>query len=201
MVIEASQILTLKVADGYPTDERRGIARIVPPLMSEFGLRTGDVVELTSIRDSSQNVGSIVFPGKGVDRGIGIIRVDRFTRDNLGVVLGDQIRVKQVTRQDATCVTCAPAKETIRLLLKPDLFKARMLNHAVVRGEIIPLLGQVRVVPPSYRPLDKSILQSLPVRMREVEVCILDTEPQELLSLVRTPSLKSRIMLREGFHE
>ncbi|MHA1237456.1 MAG: hypothetical protein ACTSQ9_07350, partial [Candidatus Hodarchaeales archaeon] len=62
-------VLTLKVAEANQGDVGRGLVRIDYAIMKEFGLETGDIVELSTERMSGRKTGALVIPGRREDRG------------------------------------------------------------------------------------------------------------------------------------
>ncbi|MHA1940868.1 MAG: AAA family ATPase, partial [Candidatus Hodarchaeales archaeon] len=72
--------LSLKVAEANQGDVGRGLIRIDYAIMREFGLETGDIVELSSERAGARKTGALVIPGRREDRGKRIIRMDGLIR-------------------------------------------------------------------------------------------------------------------------
>ncbi|MCE4620961.1 MAG: AAA family ATPase, partial [Desulfurococcales archaeon] len=74
--------LRLKVSEAYPGDVGRKIARIDRSSMKELGVSTGDFIQI----DGSQGtVAAVVWPLRHDDEGRGIIRIDGYMRESLGV--------------------------------------------------------------------------------------------------------------------
>jgi transitional endoplasmic reticulum ATPase len=93
----------LIVREAHAGDVDRGIARIDPKDMAFYGFSEGDLVLIEGKRSYPVRV----LPCEVDDRGKSLILVDRVTRDNLGVALGekvDLIRAKCERALDVTLV-------------------------------------------------------------------------------------------------
>ena len=121
--------------EAYHDDQGRALARVCPSFLRDWGISIGDVIELQSGRKGAIKVGAIVIPYKRTDRGIIIVRVDRDIRRNLRVTLGELVTIRRVARQHANRITVAPAEDKIRLLVRPELLKTRLLKRPIVQGK------------------------------------------------------------------
>ncbi|MCS7134689.1 MAG: hypothetical protein NZ889_02425, partial [Candidatus Pacearchaeota archaeon] len=73
----------LRVAEAQPTDVGRGYARIDPEVAKLLNLSPGDAIEIVGRRKTY----ALVWPASAKDRGLGLIRIDGYTRENVGVSL------------------------------------------------------------------------------------------------------------------
>ncbi len=77
----------LIVKEAYARDADRGIARIDPKDMAFYGLAEGDLALIEGERPYPVRI----LPCEVDDRGKSLILVDRLTRENLGVAIGDKV--------------------------------------------------------------------------------------------------------------
>ena len=84
----------LKVAETFSKFVGRGIALIDPKTIEEYGLRTGDVLELTHESTSKKSY-VLLWSSNSNDYGKGLIRIDGYTRENISVGIDDQITVQK----------------------------------------------------------------------------------------------------------
>ena len=73
---------TLKVAETNPKFVGRGMALVDPRVMEEMGLSTGDVIEISGRKKSYV----LLWSSQSQDYGEGLIRIDGYTRNNIGIV-------------------------------------------------------------------------------------------------------------------
>lgn len=73
-----SEEIIIQVAQAYPRDTGRGIARLEKDLMQRLGATSGDIIEIRG-KDKCY---AIVWPGYADDTGKGIIRIDGNLRSN-----------------------------------------------------------------------------------------------------------------------
>jgi transitional endoplasmic reticulum ATPase len=97
----------LRVAEAQPTDVGRGYARIDPEVTKLLNLSPGDAIEIVGRRKTY----ALVWPASAKDRGLGLIRIDGYTRENVGVSLDDKVRIRKVTARYATTVVLAHTEQ------------------------------------------------------------------------------------------
>jgi transitional endoplasmic reticulum ATPase len=134
MTNKASTSVTLRVAEARARDVGRGIARIDPAVMSQLGISTGDVIEITGKRKTV----AICWPGYPEDYGKGIIRVDGYIRRNAGVGIDDKVTIKLATVKNAEKVVLAPT-EPLRLVGAEDYIRQLLEGRAVTKGDYVPV--------------------------------------------------------------
>lgn len=76
-----------KVAKAYPNDAGRGIIRVDPDALVELDLSPGNIVAL----EGSETTGVKVWRADHEDWESDTIGIDRFTRQNAGVSIGDSV--------------------------------------------------------------------------------------------------------------
>src|SRR6185503_19379083 len=131
---DAANRVTLKVAETNPKLVGRGMAMVDPSAMEELGLSTGDVLELTGKKKSYV----LLWSSQPADYGKGLIRIDGYTRNNIGVGIDDHVAVLKASPKRAEQVILAPTEELNIVGLDeylPELLEGRV----VTTGDIIPL--------------------------------------------------------------
>ncbi|MFL6385058.1 MAG: CDC48 family AAA ATPase [Nitrososphaeraceae archaeon] len=128
--------LTLRVAETNPKFVGRGVALLDPRVMEKLGLSTGDVIE---IRGSRKKTFVLLWSGQPDDYGRGLIRIDGYTRNNIGVGIDDRVNVQKVTDvTKAEQVILSPTEELNIVGLEehlPELLDGRV----VAKGDMVPL--------------------------------------------------------------
>ena len=128
--------LTLRVTETNPKFVGRGIALVDPRVMEKLGLSTGDVIE---IRGSRKKTFVLLWSSQPDDYGRGLIRIDGYTRNNIGAGIDDRVNVQKVTDvTKAEQVILSPTEELNIVGLEehlPELLDGRV----VAKGDMIPL--------------------------------------------------------------
>ncbi len=132
--------LNLKVAEAIQDDVNKGIVRIDSQLMTEIGVRPGDIVDLQGER---LTVGIVdrAYPG---DIGLNIVRMDGILRRNAKTGIGEIIKVRKADVKEAKKVVIAPARKGVHIRAPQEIFKQGLLGRAVVKGDIVSLGGSKR---------------------------------------------------------
>ena len=132
---ENSSHVSLRVSETDPKFVGRGIALIDPKVMIELGLSTGDVIEISGNRRKTH---VLLWSSQQQDYGRRLIRVDGYTRNNLGIGIDDNIFIRKVKTAKAEQVVLAPAEELNVVGLEehlPELLEGRV----VTKGDMIPV--------------------------------------------------------------
>lgn len=124
--------VTLKVAETNSKFVGRGMALI--DSMEELDLSTGDVIEV-----SGEKKGYVIlWSSPPTDYGKKLIRIDGYTRNEIGVGIDDTVTIRKVIVKKAEQVILAPTEELAIVGLEeylPELLDGRV----VAKGEVIPL--------------------------------------------------------------
>jgi transitional endoplasmic reticulum ATPase len=128
--------LTLRVAETNPKFVGRGVALVDPKVMEKLDLSTGDVVEIRSVRKKTF---VLLWSSQPADYGRGLIRIDGYTRNNIGIGIDDRVNVQKATDvKKADQVILSPTEELNIVGLEehlPELLDGRV----VAKGDMIPL--------------------------------------------------------------
>jgi transitional endoplasmic reticulum ATPase len=185
------KVLMLKVVEANQGDVGRGLVRIDYSIMKQYGLETGDIVEISTDRAGGRKTGALVIPGRREDKGKRIIRMDGLIRGNVGTSLGETVSIRPISKREAKRITIAPAEERIRLLVKSEIIRERLQNHPISRGDLLVITGQIRKVPPSGGAsgtgMDDFISRffgaSSPVSLGEIKVVVVSTDPDGIVTV------------------
>jgi transitional endoplasmic reticulum ATPase len=131
---------SLVVAEAHTADVGRRIARIDPKLSDEFGLSTGDAIEISA---DEKSVTVLNWPAYSQDYGKGLIRIDGYIRNALDVGINDRVEIRKVEVRRASSILLAPT-EPLRIM-GAEIYLAEVLQgQLVTKGDIIPLsiMGQ-----------------------------------------------------------
>lgn len=131
-----SNNLTLRVAETNPKFVGRGVALVDPKVMEKLDLSTGDVVEIRSARKKTF---VLLWSSQPADYGRGLIRIDGYTRNNIGIGIDDRVNVQKAADvKKADQVILSPTEELNIVGLEehlPELLEGRV----VAKGDVIPL--------------------------------------------------------------
>ncbi len=126
--------ITLKVAETNPKFVGRGMALVDPKVMEEIGLSAGDVIEISGKKKSYV----LLWSSQSEDYGKGLIRIDGYTRNNIGIGIDDSVTIRKVSVKKAEQVILAPTEELNIVGLEeylPELLEGRV----IAKGDIVPL--------------------------------------------------------------
>src|ERR687884_131893 len=127
--------LTLRVAETNPKFVGRGVALLDPKVMEELHLSTGDVIEIFGKKKTF----ALLWSSQPTDHGGGIIRIDGYTRNNIGAGIDDRVSIQKVKDvKKAEQVILSPTEELNIVGLEehlPELLEGRV----IAKGDMIPL--------------------------------------------------------------
>ena len=126
--------VSLKVAETNPKFVGRGMALVDPKVMDEMDLSTGDVIEVAGKKKSYV----LLWSSQRDDHGKKLIRIDGYTRNNIGVGIDDTVSVSKVNVKKAEQVILAPTEE-LNIVGLEDYLPELLEGRVVTRGDIIPL--------------------------------------------------------------
>src|ERR671924_323784 len=127
--------ITLRVAETNPKFVGKGLALVDPRVMEEMGLSAGDVKEIGGSKKKSY---VLLWSSQSDDYGKGLIRIDGYTRNNIGVGIDDSVTIRKVAVKKAEQVVLAPTEELSIVGLEdylPELLEGRV----VAKGDVVPL--------------------------------------------------------------
>lgn len=125
----------LLIKDSFKNDAGRGIVRTDPSIINELNLRTGDVLEITSMITNKKTV-ALLYPGRREDRGSGIIRMDTSLRRNLNASLDDLVEIRKIEAQLGNSITFTGFRKAVILKNSQQLAKT-LENRVVTTNDIL----------------------------------------------------------------
>jgi transitional endoplasmic reticulum ATPase len=132
-------VVRLKVAEAFRNDVGRGIVRVDNEVLRELKQSSGEAVEVLGKKKTV----AILWRGHPQDEGLGLIRMDGFTRHNCGVSLGDKIMLRKITPKEAEEVEFAPT-ESVRISGNFNQYlKHRLMGRVFMEGDriVVGVLG------------------------------------------------------------
>ena len=148
--------ISLKIAETDPKFVGKGMALVDPEVMEELQLKPGDVIEVISKKNRRTYV--LLWSSPPSDYGKGLIRVDGYTRNNLGEGIDDRITIRKVKNiEKSEQIILSPTEELNIVGLEehlPELLDGRV----VTRGDVIPIniMGRkIGFVIDSISPINK----------------------------------------------
>ena len=127
--------VTLRIAETNPKFVGRGVALMDPKVMDDLHLSTGDVIEISGRKKTFV----LLWSSQPTDYGNGLIRIDGYTRHNIGLGIDDKVTVQQVTNvAKAEQVIVAPTEE-LNVVGLEDYLPGLLEGRAVAKGDLIPI--------------------------------------------------------------
>jgi HSP20 family protein len=127
--------ITLGVAETNSKFVGRSIALIDPKVMEDLGLSTGNIIEIPSRK---RNGFILPWSGQPADYGKGLIRVDGYSRNNIGVGIDDKVTIRKVNVKKAEQVILSPT-EGLNILGLEDYLLKLLEDRIVAKGDTILL--------------------------------------------------------------
>ena len=125
----------LKVAETFSKFVGRGIALIDPKTIEEYGLRTGDVLELTHESTSKKSY-VLLWSSNSNDYGKGLIRIDGYTRENISVGIDDQITVQKVNVEKAEEIKMSPIVD-LNIVGLENYMSEKLEGRVVAKDDVL----------------------------------------------------------------
>ena len=131
------QSKSLKIAETNSKFVGKGMALVDPKIMELMSLTPGDVIEV--INKKNKSTYALLWSSPASDYGKGLIRIDGYTRSNIGEGIDDRVTIRQVDNiQKAEQLVISPTEDLNIVGLEehlPELLDGRV----VTRGDVIPL--------------------------------------------------------------
>jgi transitional endoplasmic reticulum ATPase len=208
-----SDKISLRVAETDPKFVGKGIAHIDPKVMEELKLGTGDVLEISSNRKKTY---ALLWSSQGSDLGRKLIRIDGYTRNNLGVGIDDNVGVRKVNATKAEQAVLSPT-EDLNVIGLEEYLPEHLEGHVIAKGDTVPInmMGHkigfvVSTVVPSNSPVivtadtdfvigsvPKAGTQSVP-RVNYEDIGGLRSEIQKVREMIELPMRHPEIFDRIG---
>jgi len=131
---EMTKELTLRIAESHHRDVGRDIARMERDNMELLDLVSGDYIEISG-KDTTY---ATVWPAYPEDRGMGLLRIDGYVRNNAKISLDDVAIIRKADLKEAKMITLAPTQH-VRLV------GGAQYIHRLLEGRSIKKGQQIRV--------------------------------------------------------
>lgn len=125
----------LRVAETSSRLVGHGKAMIDPKVMDDLGLSPGDVIEVVGKGKKSHAVLWASYPE---DYGKGLIRIDGYTRNNLGVGIDDTVSISVTEAKEAEEIVLAPT-EQLNIEGLEEYLPEVLEDHVMTKGDSLPL--------------------------------------------------------------
>lgn len=142
---EDSSSLQLRVEGARKRDAGRGIARLPGGVQSELGVLSGDPI----IIEGEHLTVAKVWPGDDEGR---VVRIDADTRASAGVNVGDSVRVRRASVEDAVAITLQPADEHADETASESALRRRLTDRLLTPGKRVRVEGHGAYVVTDARP-------------------------------------------------
>jgi transitional endoplasmic reticulum ATPase len=135
---QASDTISLHVAEASLREFGRGIARIDPQTMEKMNVQTGEIIQIAGKKRTVAKV----MPTYPENRGKKLIQIDGIIRNNALVGIGDNVCVGKIVAEKAEKITLAPIEHG-----QPWLGGEKTVEHVRKLLEGLPLVegDQVRL--------------------------------------------------------
>jgi len=125
----------LRIGEALSSDVGRGITRLDPTAAAKLGVQSGDAVEISA---KGKRAFALCWPAYPRDSGKGLIRIDGYLRESLGVGIDDKVLVRKAAVKAAQAVTLAPG-EQLRIVGGEEYIRGILSGRVVARGDMVPL--------------------------------------------------------------
>jgi transitional endoplasmic reticulum ATPase len=134
----SDDFVSLKVSETSAKFVGKGMALIDPAIVEEMRLATGDVIEITTSSGKKKTF-ALLWSGQPEDYGLRIIRIDGYTRNNLGVGIDDHVKIRKAQDiKSAEQVVISPTEE-LNIVGIEEYLTEILEGRVVSRGDVIPL--------------------------------------------------------------
>ena len=123
----------LRVKDAFKEDAGRGIVRIDPDVITELGLKVGDIIGINHPFINKKTV-AILSTGRSEDKGIYVIRMDPSLRRNLNASIDDLVEIKKIEASPAKNVTFAGLNSSL-VPRDPQALARKLENRVITMGD------------------------------------------------------------------
>lgn len=134
----SDDFVSLKVCETSAKFVGKGMALIDPAVVEKMQLTTGDVIEITTSSGKKKTF-ALLWSGQPEDYGLRIIRIDGYTRNNLGIGIDDHVKIRKAQDiKNAEQVVVSPTEE-LNIVGIEEYLTEILEGRVVSRGNVIPL--------------------------------------------------------------
>jgi transitional endoplasmic reticulum ATPase len=184
----------LQVANMRAEDSGRGLARLPAAMMTELGLKEGDVIELVGKRTTAARA----VLSYSEDEGLDIIRLDGLQRANAEIGSGDYVTIRKTQSKPAQRVVFAPAQKNLRLQGSANALKRSFEMKPLTAGDIVATTGQQQLQRGDLPPELRQMLHAPAYALQEVRLIVVSTVPKGIVHIDANTELDLRPEYTEG---
>jgi transitional endoplasmic reticulum ATPase len=131
--------VSLKVTETNPKFVGKGMALIDPKVVEEMQITTGDVIEITTSSGKKKKTFALLWSGQPEDEGLRTIRIDGYTRNNLGIGIDDHVKIRKAQNiKNAEQIVVSPTEE-LNIVGIEEYLTEILEGRVVSRGDVILL--------------------------------------------------------------
>jgi transitional endoplasmic reticulum ATPase len=131
---EGDGVIRVRVEGARKRDAGRGIARLPSGIQTRLGVLSGDPI----IIEGERLTVAKVWPS---DDGGAVVRIDGDTRATIGANIGDTVRVRNASVEDAVAITLQPADEHADDAASEEALRVKLLDRLVRAGKRLRIEG------------------------------------------------------------
>ena len=131
---EGDGVIRVRVEGARKRDAGRGIARLPSSIQTRLGVLSGDPI----IIEGERLTVAKVWPS---DDGGAVVRIDGDTRATIGANIGDTVRVRNASVEDAVAITLQPADEHADDAASEEALRVKLLDRLVRAGKRLRIEG------------------------------------------------------------
>src|ERR687892_898674 len=130
--------ILLKVTETNPKFVGKGMALIDPAVVEEMQLTAGDVIEINTSSGKKKTF-TLLWSGQPEDYGLRIIRIDGYTRNNLGIGRDDHVKIRKAQDiKNAEQIVVSPTEE-LNIVGIEEYLTEILEGRVVSKGDVIRL--------------------------------------------------------------
>ncbi|MGB9760620.1 MAG: hypothetical protein ACP5KW_11885 [Thermoproteota archaeon] len=171
----------LKVAEAFPVDVGRGIARIDPLVAKQLGLKTGNAIEIVG----KKRTFALVWPAHPKDTGKGLIRIDDYTRKNAGVNVDDEVKIRKFEAKYAETLVLT-STEPLNIMNVEEYIRNQLVGRIVSKQDLVPIrvMGKtISLLVAEFTPVADAVIVYSNTNVKVSEAKTLEIPLEELKEL------------------
>jgi transitional endoplasmic reticulum ATPase len=128
----------LAVETAYLNDPGRALARLDPDTSLALSLEPGDLIKI----EGNDTTGAIFWRSDRPDWNTETVRLDRFTRQNADIALGERVDIHPVEETAAVSLTLRlPEGTPVPVQFGAEMIKRHLCHRPVVERDIVPVMA------------------------------------------------------------
>jgi transitional endoplasmic reticulum ATPase len=131
------QSKSLKIAETYSKFVGKGMALVDPKVMELMNLTPGNVIEVINKKNKSTYV--LLWSSPASDYGKGLIRIDGYTRNNIGEGIDDRVTIRKIDNIEKSEQLIISPTEELNIVGLEEHLPELLDGRVVTRGDVIPL--------------------------------------------------------------